>query len=58
MEWHMETGLVATLIASPDQLIKMHPPRGFVKACEAYPVKSAGNAAGGYEIFVVGEWEV
>ncbi|KAI4126455.1 MAG: hypothetical protein LQ338_003742 [Usnochroma carphineum] len=46
IEWHIEAGLVATMIEAPDRLTKLHPPHDHVKACQAYPMKSAGNAAG------------
>ncbi|KAL8719660.1 MAG: hypothetical protein Q9225_003357 [Loekoesia sp. 1 TL-2023] len=46
IEWHIEAGLVATIIEAPDLLTGMRPPSDHIKACEKYPMKWEGNAAG------------
>ncbi|KAJ5851338.1 uncharacterized protein N7529_010723 [Penicillium soppii] len=48
IEWHVEAGLMATIIEAPEtfpQTLKA-PPNSHYKACAAYPSPSSGNAAG------------
>ncbi|KAL5894960.1 hypothetical protein ACKVWC_000179 [Pyricularia oryzae] len=51
IEWHMEQGLVATLVSAPEQLLASgakHPqlPRSHLESCKLSGMAAAGNAAG------------
>ncbi|QKX61289.1 uncharacterized protein TRUGW13939_08437 [Talaromyces rugulosus] len=46
IEWHVVSGLVATIIEAPDQLQDMFAPVDHLEVCEAYGSPSYGNAAG------------
>ncbi|KAJ5182998.1 CAZyme family AA1 [Penicillium capsulatum] len=48
IEWHMEGGLIATLIEGPETFPETQnaPPKSHYDACAAYPDPSNGNAAG------------
>ena len=48
IEWHVEGGLVATIIEAPETFPQSEapPPKSHYDACNAYPAHSHGNAAG------------
>lgn len=48
IEWHIESGLIATMIEAPAQIPSYQRPisQDFLDACKAYPLLSKGNAAG------------
>ena len=48
IEWHVESGLVATIIEAPETFPQsVHaPPSSHYQACATYPNPSSGNAAG------------
>lgn len=48
IEWHVEGGLVATIIEAPETFpgSEAPPPKSHYNACNAYPAQSHGNAAG------------
>ncbi|KAI0473240.1 Cupredoxin [Xylariaceae sp. FL0804] len=46
IEWHVEMGLVATLIEAPEVLAGYTIPQDFLDACYALDVPTTGNAAG------------
>ncbi|KAJ5573745.1 Multicopper oxidase abr1 [Penicillium hispanicum] len=48
IEWHVESGLIATIIEAPEtfpQSVRA-PPNSHYQACAAYPADNSGNAAG------------
>lgn len=46
IEWHMDQGLIATMIEAPLQLQDMKVPTDHLDACRAAQVPTGGNAAG------------
>lgn len=46
IEWHVEAGLVATVIEAPEQLQNLYRPADHLRICDAYGAPSSGNAAG------------
>ncbi|KAF6827393.1 iron transport multicopper oxidase fet3 [Colletotrichum musicola] len=46
IEWHMDQGLVATIIEAPEALQGLRIPDGHLDACRAGGVPTEGNAAG------------
>ena len=46
VEWHVETGLLATIIEAPDHFPRTSVPRDAQEVCENYPLSFSGNAAG------------
>lgn len=46
IEWHVASGLVATIIEAPDKIQGMFTPLDHLKVCNAYGSPSSGNAAG------------
>ncbi|KAH0420162.1 multicopper oxidase [Colletotrichum camelliae] len=46
IEWHMDQGLVATIIEAPEALQGQKIPEGHLEACRAGGVPTKGNAAG------------
>jgi iron transport multicopper oxidase len=47
IEWHMEAGLVATLIEAPDRIAREQSiPRDHAKVCRSQNILTKGNAAG------------
>lgn len=48
IEWHVMSGLMATIIEAPETFpqSEMPPPSDHLQACAAYPEPSSGNAAG------------
>lgn len=46
IEWHTESGLIATIIEAPDHLEELVRPRDHLRVCGAYPAPTSGNAAG------------
>jgi iron transport multicopper oxidase len=48
VEWHVEAGLMATIIEAPETFPQSvyAPPKSHYNACAAYPAPSSGNAAG------------
>jgi len=48
VEWHVEAGLMATIIEAPETFPQSEkaPPKSHYNACAAYPDPSNGNAAG------------
>lgn len=48
IEWHVEAGLMATLIEAPETFSNSlkAPPKDHYDVCAAYPEPSKGNAAG------------
>ena len=46
IEWHMDQGLIATIVEAPAQLQGMQVPADHVAACDAAGVPARGNAAG------------
>lgn len=48
IEWHVEAGMMATIIEAPETFPQSvnPPPRSHYKACAAYPDPTNGNAAG------------
>ncbi|CAG8013593.1 unnamed protein product [Penicillium olsonii] len=48
IEWHVEAGLMATLIEAPETFAQtlQSPPDSHYKACHSYPSLTSGNAAG------------
>lgn len=49
IEWHVEMGLTATIIESPDVLRNISIPEDHIDACRAAGVPFEGNAAGNIE---------
>ena len=56
IEWHVEAGLVATIIEAPEtfQTSLKAPPNSHYKACAAYPSRTSGNAAGNQGLDMTG----
>ncbi|MCJ1320627.1 hypothetical protein MMC15_005967 [Xylographa vitiligo] len=46
IEWHVNSGLMATMIEAPSQLGNMQVPQDALANCKSYPLPSSGNAAG------------
>jgi iron transport multicopper oxidase len=46
IEWHVEMGLVATLIEAPERLVDYSIPQDHVDVCKAQDIPTMGNAAG------------
>jgi iron transport multicopper oxidase len=46
IEWHVEMGLVATIIEAPEALLGLSIPPDHKAACDAQYIPTAGNAAG------------
>ncbi|EPS34489.1 hypothetical protein PDE_09453 [Penicillium oxalicum 114-2] len=47
IEWHVEAGLIATIIEAPETFEQVEaPPKDHLAVCAAYPDPSNGNAAG------------
>ncbi|KAL0937780.1 iron transport multicopper oxidase fet3 [Colletotrichum truncatum] len=46
IEWHMDQGLVATIIEAPEALQGLRIPEGHLEVCRAGGVPTKGNAAG------------
>ncbi|KAK1655832.1 multicopper oxidase [Colletotrichum phormii] len=46
IEWHMDQGLIATIIEAPDVLQGLEVPKDHLEACRAGGVPTKGNAAG------------
>ncbi|KAH8702101.1 conidial pigment biosynthesis oxidase Abr1/brown 1 [Talaromyces proteolyticus] len=46
IEWHVQAGLVATIIEAPDKLQELVVPEAHLQICDAYGSPSSGNAAG------------
>ena len=46
IEWHVSSGLVATMIEAPDHLQGLRIPEDHLENCRAYGMATAGNAAG------------
>jgi iron transport multicopper oxidase len=60
IEWHVEAGLVATIIEAPEtfQNTLKAPPASHYKACAAYPSPINGNAAGNEGLNMTGANQV
>ncbi|KAJ5176867.1 Multicopper oxidase abr1 [Penicillium canariense] len=56
VEWHVEAGLVATIIEAPETFPDSQdaPPQSHYDACAAYPDPTNGNAAGKYGLDLAG----
>ncbi|EGU75663.1 hypothetical protein FOPG_10736 [Fusarium oxysporum f. sp. conglutinans race 2 54008] len=53
IEWHMDTGLIATMISSPLQMQKtLTIPEGHKKICADQGISTVGNAAGNTEDYL------
>jgi iron transport multicopper oxidase len=46
IEWHSESGLIATIIEAPDQFQDLYRSFEDIRICDAYGAPSSGNAAG------------
>ena len=46
IEWHTESGMIATLIEAPEQLQGATIPKDHLDACKAYTLPTAGNSLG------------
>ncbi|KAI1424088.1 Cupredoxin [Xylaria sp. FL1777] len=46
IEWHVEMGLSATLIAAPERLVDYKIPQDHIDICNAQGIPTTGNAAG------------
>lgn len=56
VEWHVEAGLMATIIEAPETFPHSQeaPPKGHYGACAAYPDPTNGNAAGKHGLHLAG----
>lgn len=55
IEWHVEAGLVATIIEAPDQVQDLYRSVQDIRICDAYGSPSSGNAAGNRGLNLWGE---
>lgn len=56
IEWHVEAGLIATIIEAPETFPQSEkaPPKSHYEACAAYPDPTNGNAAGKHGLNLAG----
>lgn len=56
VEWHVEAGLMATIIEAPETFPRSQkaPPKSHYDACAAYPDPTNGNAAGKHGLHLAG----
>ena len=46
IEWHVQSGLMMTMVEAPEMLRRRHIPQQHLDACQKYGMKTKGNAAG------------